>query len=109
MWTVSYFLYAIIVGLLLVSYRKSKGALLKELIKKLNVIINNRNKVNKIRGKNKNNNNDGDKIEEERNDILNIPGPLSIPLFGTKWIYFWKYQMTKIHEAYKGKILILSQ
>lgn len=38
-----------------------------------------------------------------RNDIWSIPGPLSIPFFGTKWIYLWKYKLSKIHEVYKGK------
>lgn len=35
-------------------------------------------------------------------DISYVPGPLAIPLFGTKWIYFWQYKMSKIHEMYKG-------
>lgn len=86
----------------MVSYRKSKGALLKEFIKKLNVILSNRNKSKNNAFRGINNNNDGDKIEERT--INDIPGPLSIPLFGTKWIYFWKYKMTKIHEAYKGNL-----
>lgn len=39
------------------------------------------------------------------NDIWSIPGPLSIPFFGTKWIYLWKYKLSKIHEVYKGTIV----
>lgn len=38
-----------------------------------------------------------------RNDLWSIPGPLSIPFFGTKWIYLWKYKLSKIHEVYRGK------
>lgn len=30
-----------------------------------------------------------------------IPGPICMPLFGTKWIYFWQYKMSKIHQVYK--------
>lgn len=97
MWTVSYVLYTVIVGLFLISYRNGKGGFLKELIKKLNVIVNNRQKK-RIRKSLSNNNNEG----EERGIIDDIPGPLSIPLYGTKWIYFWRYKMTKIHDTYKG-------
>lgn len=37
------------------------------------------------------------------NDVWSIPGPLRLPLFGTKWIYLWKYKMSKIHEVYRGE------
>lgn len=37
-------------------------------------------------------------------NVWSIPGPKSIPFLGTKWIYYTKYKMEKIHEAYKGKI-----
>lgn len=33
-----------------------------------------------------------------------IPGPLRVPFLGTKWIYLWKYKMSKIHEVYRGEI-----
>lgn len=36
-------------------------------------------------------------------NMWSIPGPLSIPFMGTKWIYLWKYKMSKIHEVYRGK------
>lgn len=36
------------------------------------------------------------------NDVWSIPGPLRLPFFGTKWIYLWKYKMSKIHEVYRG-------
>lgn len=35
-------------------------------------------------------------------DVWSIPGPLRLPFFGTKWIYLWKYKMSKIHEVYRG-------
>lgn len=41
-------------------------------------------------------------------DISDVPGPLSIPLIGSKWIYFWRYKMNKIHEAYKGRFIQLN-
>ncbi|XP_063697170.1 ecdysone 20-monooxygenase [Culicoides brevitarsis] len=99
MWTVSYVLYAIIVGLFAVSYRKSKGVFfLKDVITKLNVILKSRDKK-KFSNLN-NNNNESDKTSIVRSS-KDIPGPLSVPLFGTKWIYWWRYKMTKIHETYK--------
>lgn len=34
-----------------------------------------------------------------------VPGPFSLPILGTRWIFSWigYYRMNKIHEAYKGK------
>ncbi|KAI4472243.1 hypothetical protein M0802_017019 [Mischocyttarus mexicanus] len=39
-----------------------------------------------------------------------VPGPFSLPILGTRWIYSWMgyYRMNKIHEAYKGKDFGLS-
>ncbi len=37
---------------------------------------------------------------DSTDDTWRIPGPLSLPLFGTKWIYFWKYNISKLHEVY---------
>lgn len=45
---------------------------------------------------------------KEKN-VWSIPGPKSIPFLGTKWIYYTKYKMEKIHEAYKGKITNLDE
>lgn len=43
----------------------------------------------------------------ERNaHTLSIPGPRTIPFFGSKWIYIWKYKLSKVHEVYAGKVLI---
>lgn len=39
-------------------------------------------------------------------DVWSIPGPLRIPFLGTKWIYLWKYKMSKIHEVYWGTLFI---
>lgn len=41
--------------------------------------------------------------EEKSYDTWHIPGPLSLPFVGTKWIYFWKYKINKLHEVYDGK------
>ncbi|KAH0539518.1 hypothetical protein KQX54_005299 [Cotesia glomerata] len=32
-----------------------------------------------------------------------IPGPVPIPVLGTRWIFSWfgRYEMDKIHDAYK--------
>lgn len=40
--------------------------------------------------------------------IWSIPGPLRVPFLGTKWIYLWKYKMSKIHEVYRGEILFVN-
>lgn len=34
-------------------------------------------------------------------DVWKIPGPLQIPFLGTKWIFFWKYKLSKLHEMYQ--------
>lgn len=39
-------------------------------------------------------------LASDSRSVWSIPGPLKIPFFGTKWIYLWKYKMTKIHEVY---------
>lgn len=67
----------------------------------------------KITNQNINNNNVGDHpvqittatmvTSSTANDVWSIPGPLRLPLFGTKWIYLWKYKMSKIHEVYRGE------
>ncbi|XP_033216007.1 ecdysone 20-monooxygenase isoform X2 [Belonocnema kinseyi] len=35
--------------------------------------------------------------------VKNIPGPYSLPFYGTRWIFSWLgyYDMNKIHDAYK--------
>lgn len=33
-------------------------------------------------------------------DVWQIPGPKLIPFLGTKWIFFWKYKLSKLHEMY---------
>jgi hypothetical protein len=40
---------------------------------------------------------------EQRRDINSIPGPRALPFFGTKWIFFWKYKMSKMHEMFRGE------
>lgn len=39
-------------------------------------------------------------------NYMSIPGPMRIPCLGTKWIYLWKYEMSKIHEVYRGNLTI---
>ena len=46
-------------------------------------------------------------IKKERTytkTIGNIPGPYSLPILGTRWIFSWigGYNIGKIHEFYKG-------
>lgn len=63
----------------------------------------------KIANQNINNNNVGDHpVHISTNDIWSIPGPLRLPFFGTKWIYLWKYKMSKIHEVYRGEFIPMS-
>lgn len=33
-------------------------------------------------------------------DIYQVPGPVILPVIGTKWQYYFRYQLPKIHEAY---------
>lgn len=49
-------------------------------------------------GRDKNNNEDGGL---RLKSIHQIPGPKSLPLIGTKWIYMLKYKLSKVHEAYE--------
>ncbi|XP_055376931.1 ecdysone 20-monooxygenase [Condylostylus longicornis] len=37
---------------------------------------------------------------ERKKSIWDIPGPMILPFFGTKWIFLWKYKISKLHEAY---------
>lgn len=30
-----------------------------------------------------------------------IPGPLALPLIGTKWMFYWKYKLSELHEYYE--------
>lgn len=48
---------------------------------------------------------DNNKMDER--GIWSIPGPLILPFLGTKWIFFWRYKMNKIHQVYEGKGIIL--
>lgn len=41
--------------------------------------------------------------KKERN-IWSIPGPLNLPLVGTKWIFFWQYSISQIHDVYASKL-----
>lgn len=39
--------------------------------------------------------------------VKDIPGPKTLPLFGTRWIY-WKfglYKLNAVHLAYKGIVI----
>ena len=45
---------------------------------------------------------------EEKEDrkfktVSDVPGPFSLPILGTRWIFscFGCYELTKVHEAYK--------
>ncbi|KAK0088673.1 hypothetical protein PV325_011092 [Microctonus aethiopoides] len=44
-----------------------------------------------------------DKIKDEFPTVRDIPGPFSLPILGTRWIFSWfgYYRMEKIHLAYK--------
>lgn len=67
----------------------------------------NRNNI-KVSNKNTTFNNNGAEDQycssRKGKDIWSIPGPLRIPFLGTKWIYLWKYKMSKIHQVYRGKL-----
>lgn len=34
-----------------------------------------------------------------------LPGPRPLPFLGTRWLFWSRYKMNKLHEAYEGKIL----
>lgn len=36
-----------------------------------------------------------------------LPGPPSLPLVGTRWLFWTRYRMNKLHEAYEGEITVL--
>nr|AFU86480.1 cytochrome P450 CYP314A1v2 [Laodelphax striatellus] len=40
-------------------------------------------------------------IIEEKPSLKDIPGPLALPILGTRWIYSVRYDMDKVHEAYR--------
>ncbi|KAK5650803.1 hypothetical protein RI129_001832 [Pyrocoelia pectoralis] len=45
-------------------------------------------------------------IEKSQKTITDIPGPLSLPFLGTRWIYwFGNYSFTKVHEVYADLFL----
>lgn len=31
-----------------------------------------------------------------------LPGPQALPFFGTRWLFWSRYRMNKLHEAYEG-------
>lgn len=34
--------------------------------------------------------------------VWDIPGPINLPMIGTKWVFLWKYSITQIHKVYAG-------
>lgn len=34
-----------------------------------------------------------------------LPGPQALPFLGTRWLFWSRYKMNKLHEAYEGEIL----
>lgn len=39
--------------------------------------------------------------DDQPNDIYRIPGPKILPWIGTRWQYYFRYSLPKIHEAYQ--------
>lgn len=70
-----------------------------------NTSINNNNIDNQY-SKCNNNNSNHPNVSQKTSNVWSIPGPLKVPFLGTKWIYLWKYKMSKIHEVYRGKVLL---
>lgn len=76
-----------------------------------NAKIRNRNA---LINENYNNDNNNDEMigkslnppTQAHKSIWSIPGPLIVPFLGSKWIYLWKYKMTKIHEVYRGTVYL---
>lgn len=69
-----------------------------------NTPINNNN-IHSHYSKCNNNISDHPNLSHKTSNVWSIPGPLKVPFLGTKWIYLWKYKMSKIHEVYRGKLL----
>ncbi|XP_078036135.1 cytochrome P450 family 24 subfamily A member shade [Augochlora pura] len=44
-----------------------------------------------------------EKRESSCRTVSDVPGPYSLPIFGTRWIFSWfgSYRLNKIHDAYK--------
>ncbi|KAK9498298.1 hypothetical protein O3M35_002964 [Rhynocoris fuscipes] len=40
----------------------------------------------------------GADIVRNREEVA--PGPLALPIIGTRWIYYYRYKLSKVHEAY---------
>lgn len=36
-----------------------------------------------------------------------LPGPQALPFLGTRWLFWSRYKMNKLHEAYEGEIFII--
>lgn len=35
-----------------------------------------------------------------------LPGPQALPFLGTRWLFWSRYKMNKLHEAYEGEIIV---
>lgn len=39
-------------------------------------------------------------VKPAAKDIYEIPGPVILPVIGTRWQYYFRYNLPKVHEAY---------
>lgn len=91
MWTALLLLYTLSLTVIYLSYRKAKFVKITDLIKHATLF-------DLVYRKN----------EEEGNkqkSLSDVPGPISLPLVGTKWMFYYKYKMSKIHEVYRGELI----
>lgn len=45
--------------------------------------------------------------KKKDSDINKIPGPISYPFIGTRWIYFWKYKLSQFIDVHIGELIII--
>lgn len=38
-----------------------------------------------------------------------LPGPPGLPFLGTRWLFWSRYKMNKLHEAYEGMFFVLTK
>ncbi|BES93678.1 cytochrome P450 [Nesidiocoris tenuis] len=44
----------------------------------------------------RNDHNGGERLTER-----NVPGPIALPFIGTRWLYYFRYKINKVHEGYQ--------
>lgn len=91
--------YTLSLTLIYLSYKTTKTIKLLDFIKNFSFIeiVNNHHPLHQ-----QINNQNVEQVNTKQKTIDDVPGPIALPLVGTKWIFYCKYKMSKLHEVYKG-------